>query len=411
MKIQSNHSGSEARNEQAARIFLKPGASRQNLSITALEAVLRPWLRFFNPPPATGLGIESVLVFNPGALGDMVLLTPLLRRLREHLPTAHIAVAGSTGKQALLIEKRLIDEWIQLQIPWGHGVPKRNKTGFLSLSWLQFFRELVGLRKRRFDLAFASGWSGDFRGNLAIWLAGARQRVGFGYAGGEFLLTDVVPPDLARPHIGDRNMRLVEHLGFSARGNEEAMRLSPDDAQSASKLLAKKGIENDDLVIGVHPGAGSRIREWGDERFAEVARSASEKFGAKILWFHDPANPRAVPGNMRAISLTLPLAQFAAVVSRCQLFLCNDSGPMHVAAALKVPVVAVFGPQRPEWFGPLGEGHKVVIREDIWCRPCGDQCRWKEPYCMSLISVEQVIQEVEILLKNITTKTLRAAVG
>jgi heptosyltransferase-2 len=308
------------------------------------------------------------------------------------------------------MEQSLIDEWIQLHIPWGHGAPERNKTGFLLPSWVQFFREVVKLRKRRFDLAFASGWTGDFRGNLAIWLAGARQRVGFGYAGGEFLLTDVVPPDLARPHIGDRNMQLVEHLGFSARGNEGVIRLNPEDEQFASKLLTLKGIENEDLVVGVHPGAGSRIREWGDERLAEVARSASEKFGAKILWFQDPATPRNVPGNLHAVSLTLTLGQFAAVVSRCQLFICNDSGPMHVAAALKVPVVAVFGPQRPEWFGPLGEGHKVVIREDIWCRPCGDRCRWKEPYCMSLVSVEQVRREVENRLSNLTTKILRVVV-
>jgi heptosyltransferase-2 len=155
-------------------------------------------------------------------------------------------------------------------------------------------------------------------------------------------------------------------------------------------------------MVAIHPGAGSAIREWGDDRFAEVARAVIDRFGAKVLWFVDPGKPRPVPPGLEVIPLSLPLGQLAAVLSRCRLLICNDSGPMHVAAALKVPVVAVFGPQRPEWFGPYGEGHRVVIRHDIWCRPCGDDCRWKEPHCLRLIPVEQVINAAKQTLNEMT---------
>jgi heptosyltransferase-2 len=392
-----NRPASENGNEQIARILLKPGAWHHRYSISALEAVLWLLLWFFKTPPVTGLGVNRVLVYELGALGDIVLLAPFLHRLRAHLPTARIVVAGRPGGGSLLFEQGLIDEWIPLDIP-------------SSLSWLRLFRRAFGLRKRQFDLAFAVGWRGDFKGNLVIWLAGARRRVGYGYAGGGFLLTDVVPPDLSRPHVADRNMQLLDHLGLPPLRDGDILGVSPQDEEFAAELMAKHGIAREDLVIGVHPGAGSRAREWGVERFAEVARAAAEKFGAKILWFSDPVKPEPAPANLEAISLTLPLRQFAAVVYRCHVFVCNDSGPMHLAAALKVPVVAVFGPQRPEWFGPYGEGHRVVIRNDIWCRPCGDQCRWKEPYCMRLIPVEQVMHQVEDVLKNAASRSLRTAV-
>jgi len=100
------------------------------------------------------------------------------------------------------------------------------------------------------------------------------------------------------------------------------------------------------------------------------------------------------------IPVSLPLRQFLAVLSRCRLFVCNDSGPMHMAGALGVPVVAVFGPTQPEWFGPLGSRHRVVIRRDVWCRPCADHCLFEEPYCLRLIPVEQVMEAVTEVMES-----------
>jgi ADP-heptose:LPS heptosyltransferase len=114
-------------------------------------------------------------------------------------------------------------------------------------------------------------------------------------------------------------------------------------------------------------------------------------FPVRVLWFCDPNEPeRAGPLPEPAIRVSLPIRQFIAVLARCQLLLCNDSGPMHIAAALGVPVVAVFGPQEPAWFGPLGPDHRIVIRPEFWCRPCFDYCRFDQPYCLRTISREEV---------------------
>jgi heptosyltransferase-2 len=258
------------------------------------------------------------------------------------------------------------------------------------------------LRPRQFDLAFSCGWSSELQGNFAIWLSGAQRRVGYGYAGGAYCLTEVVDPDLARPHILDRNLRLLESIGVPVIPHQETVCVAAEDAAAAIKLFTHLGATARDLIIGIHPGAGSAIREWGDDRFAAVGRWAADQFGAKILWFSDPGKPKPLPSGLKdALPLTLPLREFTSALSGCQLFICNDSGPMHVAAGLGVPVVAVFGPQRPEWFGPYGEGHQVVIRHDVWCRPCGDRCIWGEPHCLRLISVEQVMRAVRAALERL----------
>lgn len=402
MKRERTHGRQAGESERLARIFLKPLAGRYAGLVWLANTLLRPLAMLSAPLNlAKSRGVESILVFDPGALGDMVLLTLFLRNLRASFPVSRIALVGRAGAGEFLLERGIVDECIAVEIPWTRKTPRLQRHQPFSWSWWGFFRDLLRLRKRRFDLGFAAGWGGDIRGNLAIWLAGASRRVGYGYGGGEFLLTDVVEPDLGRPHVADRNLQLLEHLGVATVRNEKALEVNADSKSAASEFLVRHGVSAGDLLIGIHPGAGSVVREWGDERFATVARWATNQFGAKILWFTDPAKPRPVPVDLKAIEIAVSFPRLLAVLSCCQLFLCNDSGPMHLAVALKVPVVAVFGPTQAEWFGPYGDGHRVVIRNDIWCRPCADRCRWKEPYCLRLISVEQVMEAVKQTLKEI----------
>jgi heptosyltransferase-2 len=129
-----------------------------------------------------------------------------------------------------------------------------------------------------------------------------------------------------------------------------------------------------------------------------------------VIWFGDPANSGAGKPVPNVISASLPLNKFLAVLARCSLLVCNDSGPMHMAVSLGVPVVAIFGSTFPEWFWPRGENHRVVVRRDMPCRPCGDRCLFDEPYCLRLISVEQVMQAVEESLATLAEILTRAEV-
>jgi heptosyltransferase-2 len=302
---------------------------------------------------------------------------------------------GKSSVRSFLLEQGLADEFIPVRAPW---VDNRGVLGtrYIPVSpiWLKFFGEMLRLRSRRFDLAFALSGKTDIRHNLMLWLTGARRRVGFGYAGGGFLLTDDLSPDLSDPNETALTLQLLKHLNILPVGCADLLYVPLEDHEFAAKFLYGAGVKNGDLLVGVHPGARVRTRQWGGDRFRDVARQIMERYGAKILWFTDPAQPSVNSPHGNFIPVALPLRQFLALLSCCQMLVCNDSGPMHLAAGLGVPVVAVFGPTQPEWFSPVGNRHEIVIRRDVWCRPCVDQCIYPEPYCLSLISVDQVVQAV-----------------
>jgi heptosyltransferase-2 len=211
----------------------------------------------------------------------------------------------------------------------------------------------------------------------------------------------VAIPDPQRPHTSELSLRLLEHLDIPMFDSRPLLSAPTEDIEFAAQFLKGCGVRNGDLIVGIHPGAGSPTREWGGSRYQEVARQLIDRFGAKVLWFTIPGWKELIPLGANLIQVALPLEQFLAVLSHCRLLVCNDSGPMHVAAGLGIPVVAIFGPNYPEWVGPLGSGHQIVIRHDIPCRPCHDRCHFSEQYCLTLISVDRVVQACAKVIESL----------
>ena len=178
-------------------------------------------------------------------------------------------------------------------------------------------------------------------------------------------------------------------------------RLAEAEIALAEAFLRERGIPADAFLIGVHPGARIAVRRWGDERFAEVARHLLRESDAHILWFSDPGNPSEAPQLERCHKVSLEFRPFLAMLSLCRLLICNDSGPMHLANLLSVPVVAVFGPQNPVWFGPRGVQDRIVIRPEFWCRPCFDYCIFDQPYCLRTITPGEVIASVQEAIQGL----------
>ena len=141
-----------------------------------------------------------------------------------------------------------------------------------------------------------------------------------------------------------------------------------------------------------------------------VAQRLRAQYPVKILWFQDSSQARSPVGTDGFIPLSLPLRQFIAALKRCRLFICNDSGPMHMSTALGVPVVAIFGPTEPKWFGPIGPGNQIVIQSGFWCRPCFDYCLFDQPYCLRTISVESVLNTASEALNAMLPQEIRCAI-
>lgn len=367
-------------------------SSRKRKFIHFLEALLRPFVYVVDKlrgriPQLTGEP-NRILVLEYWNLGDIVMESPFLHNLRVQYPTAHIAIFTSPKCAELLKDQGLVDEMIVVRVPWAQHYSRWRKYNPFTMLWLDLFRAVRTVHAREFDLAFSA--RADIRENFMLWATRVRRRVGYAFGGGAFMLTDLATPDLHNPHFSQRWLRLLEHVGKSILTRDPHLGVSPERQKWARQFLAARGIQDSDFLVAIHPGARSVLRQWGQENFVDLANRLQSEFPIKLVWFCDPG--KSVADDGPNAPLALPLGQFMAVLSESRMFICNDSGPMHIATSLGTPVVAIFGPTEPTWFGPLGQGHSVVIRPEFWCRPCFDYCQFDQPYCLRTVTVDSVYE-------------------
>lgn len=319
--------------------------------IDALCLPLRPFIRSSAPQGE----IRNILVMEPWQIGDVVLATPALRALRARFPEARITLLGKPHAEELLRHSGLVDEVIVFDIPWtaksAKYDPRRYESGRL--------RALISdLRARRFDLTVDARM--DLRSNILTYLSGAPRRIGYDFGGGSFLLTDALKANPDERHRVDDWLELMKPLG-SDEHFEPLLRVSDDEQTQAEQTLRAHGIRPGDVVVAIHGGASDERRRWATEHFERVAERLVERDGAKIVWFLEPDAPdRAIP--VASAVLRTSLREMMAILTHCRLLVCNDSGPMHIADALDVPVVAVFLTGNPVWHRPYRR-HQVVVGE------------------------------------------------
>jgi lipopolysaccharide heptosyltransferase II len=375
-------------------------SARKLFLIRIVETLTRPFVvaveHLGRGPEGVAGQVNKILIVEFWNLGDIVMMSPFLKSLRIQYPRASITLLTSPKAAPLLEHQGLVDQLRTVRVPWAQHYSRWRKYNPFSRLWIELLRTLSFLHNQQFDLAFTV--RADIRDNFILWLSNARRRVGYGFGGGAFLLTDNARPDLEHPHLSVRWLRLLEHLGSLGLVREPSLQVTGEEGRHAEQQLAALGVRDGDFLLGIHPGARNAMRQWGDANFAAVAQRLKSQFPVKVLWFQDPNQKTENLDRSQVLPLALPLREFMAVLKRCQVLICNDSGPMHIATALGVPVVAIFGPTEPAWFGPLGPNNRVVIQPGFWCRPCFDYCQFDEPYCMRVISVDSVCAAAESTL-------------
>jgi ADP-heptose:LPS heptosyltransferase len=245
------------------------------------------------------------------------------------------------------------------------------------------------LRAREFDLSFDARM--DARNDLLLWGAKVRRRVGFGDGGGEALLTDRVASPGAATHRIDDWRQLLAAAGIALDEPSPRLSVNAHERAEGAERLRALGLDPDSPIVAVHAGASDARKQWGIERFDAVSRGVGRV--AQVVAFEDPRAPRNAPlGN--APTLRLPLREYMSTVAACSAYVGNDSGATHVAAALGVPVVAIFGATRPEWFAPVGESHRVLSASGVRCDRCGDLCTHAVPAAFDAVSIDTVVEAV-----------------
>jgi heptosyltransferase-2 len=292
-------------------------------------------------------------------LGNLLLITPLLSGLRRSLPRAHIAALVSGRFAEVLRHSDDIDAILTLD----KRRLLRNPFRLVSL--------IRTLRKRSFDLAIDCGPVDDISLNnsLLTYLSGAPLRLGHRRGDSHIFLNIEVPVRGGRRSEVDHHLDLARHIFGEIPAGPLKLCLSPGERDRAVHRLRAWGLRGDDVVIGVHVGGRGRKR-WAAENFYHLSRRLIARFGVKILLLWGP-NERELIRRFRGgtpegllIPPLLPIRDLAAQIERCAAFICNDTGPMHLARAVGTPTVAIFRMPNYHRYGPPDADNKVLYRPD-----------------------------------------------
>lgn len=341
--------------------------------------------------------IKRILVRSANWVGDTVMMLPSLVAVRETFPRAEITVLANPWVLPLLENHPAVDRTIV--IDKGRGVIRAAKEVLLIIS---------RLRNVRFDLAVL--FQNAFEAALLSYLGGVRYRVGYNTDGRALFLTHRVIRDKAilSAHQVDYFLGLAHAMGWQVKETNPVVYLNKEDSKAVDMMLSSEGVCENDMLVGLNPGAAyGPAKRWPAERFAVIGDWASKRWGAKVVLFGSPAEAAVaeeVEMRMNAQSLNVcgktTLGQAMALIKRCDFFLTNDSGLMHVAAALNRPLVAIFGPTDHVQTRPVSRNARVV-RHDIECSPCLKQMCPLDHRCMLSIEPHEVWREMEDLRNEV----------
>jgi heptosyltransferase-2 len=305
--------------------------------------------------------VKRIMVLELWNIGDVVLTLPFLEQLRAIFPNATITLVARPHARQILGASGLVDEWIETNLGWQNSA---NGWNPLVYPWRELLRLVGKLRGESFDLAFQC--RPHVREYILLALSGAGRRVGSSMKGWDRLLTDRVPIDVFTSQKKESWLRLLDPFGGRRQLPPARLQAEASARDRASRFLAAREVSTEDVLIGVHPGASVAEKRWPMERFAEVVRELVRRGGTRVLVFLDPSGYGSALGEIDgAITASVDLPEVIALLEKCDLLVCNDSGPMHLAAALGVPCVAVFGSGIQQMFEPLGDGHQMVTAEPV----------------------------------------------
>ena len=329
--------------------------------LAAFDAVAGTVSSLILRQPKTPAGdVRKILVLELWHIGDVVLATPVLQQLRVMYPDARITLLAKNHALELLQHSPLVDEIVAFDFPWTAMKRKYSPSRYDASSIRDIVRQL---REKEFDLSIDCRM--DLRSNLLTKSIGARRRIGYDFGGGSFLLTDAVTAPPADQHKVDDWNGLLAPLKSDARRSTEPVSpsLAVTDAERAEarRVLEMYEISESDVVVGIHPGGSHEAKRWPADNFAEVGRALAERHGCKLIVFVDPEGCGSdIHVGRGAAFVRTSIREMMALFTQCDAVICNDSGPMHIAAALGIPVVAVFRTGNPKAYGPRGLNHIVL---------------------------------------------------
>ncbi|HEX7230543.1 MAG TPA: lipopolysaccharide heptosyltransferase II [Candidatus Binatia bacterium] len=342
---------------------------------------------------------ENVLLLQTSFLGDTVLTLPLIDEIRRQFPVKKLTLLCQPASRELLRDHPAIDEIVV-------DDKKNADRGFAGLR-----AKARALKAQNFTVALTPHKS--LRSAVMLYWADIPCRVGFRQSKGWFLFNRRVDRDAIR-HDVERNLSILSAFGLRVEDcrREIDLPVSAILQEAVDRKLSALGVAQGDLVVGVCPGSVWPTKRWSITGFAELIRMLRKRIACTILLFGGPEDAPIVQqvhsqSGGFAINLVdhIGLRELPAAISRCALFITNDSGPMHVAVARKIPTLAIFCATTPELgFFPYTD-KAMVVGKNLSCRPCGThggrRCPLGHAHCIEKIETQTVLEATEKLLSSV----------
>ena len=320
------------------------------------------------------------------------MITPAIGALRQHFPQAEITVLANPLVSQMFSPHSCVDRVITFHRNGAH----RGIAGRLRLA--------AELRRHRFDLAVI--FPNSFEGALIPWLAGIPLRLGKNSDGRGLLLTHRYPRTLQRSdqHQVLNYLDMLNYFSLASDAPLLDLQTTPAEDGALAALFASRGIAPGQVVLGINPGAtfGSAKR-WYPDRFAEVARELSRRWGARVVITGGPAETEMAArieellgGACLNLAGATSVRELMALIKRCDFFITNDSGPMHIAAAFDVPLVAIFGSTDHRTTSAFFD-RGVIVRRSTDCAPCMQRECPTDHRCMTAVTAGEVIDAADAL--------------
>lgn len=339
----------------------------------------------------------------------MIMSTPALKAIHKKFSNSEITLLTVPRSAQALNNKRYANKILyfkQESFSKGPARPIYNQV-FSNL------RLLWSLRKERFDMMIdleaIETWKSSLLRYIFYICVGAGNKVGRNSDGKGFFLDVKVHDDLfGTVHEVDRKLLIARALGAKTNDTKQEFYISTEDREFINDWLLDSGIGDSRTIVAMQPGAFVPTRQWKSEGFIEVAKKSYQKYKAQII-LTGGSNDNVVYkikdelNDVEPIlAIGFPLGRLGALLERVQLFISNDTGPFHIADALNIPFVVIFGPENSYRYGPYNTKSKsrIVTGMKISCSPCLKyECRTHE--CMESITPDMVWGEVESLMKEI----------
>jgi len=351
-------------------------------------------LSFFLPrkkPAPLHRNIENILVIRIDRVGDMVLSTPAFRSIKAAMPHAQLTVLASPANAPILANNPDVDN----VIVYDRFSSLQNKIRVIS-----------EIRSRHFSLAIDLYTDYELKTACLAGMSGTANRIGYAAHGREIFFNCQIPRIEKDKHFIDVTLDLLNYIGISAQSSSPSIYISRDEHTRASNWMHEKGFE-EKKIVAIHPGANYETQRWLPEYYADVICLIRQKPQLDVILFGGPSDKKVVEDILAGVKSNIcvyiqdDLRKFLAILSQCHLLVCNNSGPLHCAAALNIPTISFMGPTVKEQWMPAGDIHHVLRMDELPCIGCNlGCCKIKTHDCMRLIRPATVI---EVILKGMFT--------